>query len=614
MIEALLLLSILGPLVLALVLALRLVSGERAVAYVAESAGALSAFTSLTSVAIWLFHGAKPLLTAPHVLFQHGDYRFTFQLGLDDDSVVFLILVQFTTGMVLRFSRFYLHREPGFRRFFATVLMFQGAMCVLTLAANLDLMFAGWEMVGFASFLLIAFYWERRSPVRNALKTYSVYRIADMGMLLAACLAETSNHRALGLLLLLAAIGKSAQFPFCFWVPRAMEGPTPSSALFYGALSVHAGAYLLLRTAHLWEDVTLVRVCIGVVGLVTAALCSMLSRVQPTIKGQVGYASITQVGVIFVELALGLRAIALVHMVCNALLRCYQLLVSPSAVAYLLRRQASAGSAQRFAWSSRYAAFFEGKWVAPLYVFALSEGYLKDSLKLAIWSPLRRLGSLVLPWRTALIVLGGVGMMVALGIAPASLRRWPLIVGWGLIGQALLCSASALGSWRKPVHAMAWVSASSIALAAAVSLISPAHDTFAGVVYAVAVAMLCALGIAGMSMVVARGATIARFAGLSDGRPLATALTLVSSLGIAGFPLLPTFLGEDLLLHDTLRESAAASAIITSVLALNGYLAVRNFAFTFLGDHRRDESLEGKAPADAFVEGRLDEEWRTART
>src|SRR6185437_15411499 len=138
-------------------------------------------------------------------------------------------------------------------------------MCLLTLAGNLDLMFAAWEMVGLSSFLLIAFYRERQSAVRNALKTYSVYRIADIGMLLAACL-EGSGERSgylIGLLLLVAAIGKSAQFPFSFWVARAMEGPTPSSALFYGALSVHAGAYLLLRTYPLWNDVLLVHVCGG---------------------------------------------------------------------------------------------------------------------------------------------------------------------------------------------------------------------------------------------------------------------------------------------------------------------------------------------------------------
>jgi NADH:ubiquinone oxidoreductase subunit 5 (subunit L)/multisubunit Na+/H+ antiporter MnhA subunit len=602
-IEELLLVSLTLPLVLALLLAARLVTSERVVARLAQTGAAVSAVTSLAAVVLWILHGGGTVLTPSHVLFEHEGYRFTFELALDGASVVFLVLVQFTTGMVLRFSRFYLHREAGFRRFFATVLMFQAAMCLLTLAGNLDLMFAGWEMVGLASFLLIAFYRERHSAVRNALKTYSVYRIADMGMLLAACLAESGSHRALGLLLLLAAIGKSAQFPFSFWVPRAMEGPTPSSALFYGALSVHAGAYLLLRTFHLWGDVASVRLCVGAVGLLSAALCSMFSRVQPTIKGQVGYASVTQVGLIFVELALGLRSLALAHMVCNALLRCYQLLVSPSAVAYLLRRQASAGSARPTEWRSAYARLLPESWSSGLYVFALSEGYLKETLKGTIWSPLRRLGRIALPLQTTLFAVGSLGALVAVALAPRASARVDLVLGWVFIALALFCSGCALGSWRRPLHSVAWVSGSSLAVAAAVFAISPAHNSFAGMSYAGAVALLCGLGFAGTAMVVPGGKAIPRYAGFSEARPLATALTLISALGIAGFPLLPTFIGEDLLLHDTLRESGVASALMTGVLALNGYLAVRNFAFTFLGQHRPEDGGGSDVVSGVFDQG-----------
>ena len=240
-------------------------------------------------------------------------------------------------------------------------------------------------------------------------------------------------------------------------------------------------------------------------------------------------------------------------------------------------------------------------------MFALSEGYLKEAVKLAVWSPLRRLGRLVLPWRTALLAVGAIGMMVAVVLAPRTSHPWDLLLGWGFIAQALLCSGSGLALWRKPLHAMAWVSASSVAVAAAVFVISPADNTFAGVVYAGAVAMLCALGVAGTAMVVPGGATIPRFAGFSEVHPLATALTLVSALGIAGFPLLPTFLGEDLLLHDTLRASAAASALITGVLALNGYLAVRNFAFTFLGQYRLEEPSSWGVVSGALVEAPLEE-------
>jgi NADH:ubiquinone oxidoreductase subunit 5 (subunit L)/multisubunit Na+/H+ antiporter MnhA subunit len=598
MIETLLLTSVVAPLVLALVLAARLATREAIVARLAQGGAALSAATSLAAVALWVAEGQTPIVTPSHVLFQHEDYRFTFELALDRNSVVFLVLVQFTTGIVLRFSRFYLHREPGFRRFFATVLMFQAAMCILTLAGNLDLMFAGWEMVGLSSFLLIAFYRDRHSAVRNALKTYSVYRVADMGMLMAARLAETGSHRDLGLLLLLAAIGKSAQFPFSFWVPRAMEGPTPSSALFYGALSVHAGAYLLLRTFHLWGDVTQVRICVGLVGLVTAALCSMFSRVQPTIKAQVGYASVTQVGVIFVELALGLRDLALLHMVCNALLRCYQLLVSPSAVAYLLRRQVSAGSARPAEWHAAHARLLPRRWVSAVYVFSLSEGYLKDVLKSALWSPLRRLGGVVLPWRTVVFATGAVAAVVVIALALVGGNRASMLFAWGLVVLAFVCSGCALGSWRRPLYSVAWVSGSSLAVALAVFAMSPAQNGFAGISYAAAIAIVCALGLAGAAMVVPPGKAITRYAGFSESHPAATACCLVSALGVAAFPLLPTFLGEDLLLHDALRASVAASVLLTGALALNGYLAVRNFAFTFLGQKSRRDEAGAEAPRE----------------
>ncbi len=586
MIEALLLASLAAPLAVAAALGARLAGREHVVARWAQGAAAVSAACSVGAVALWLAAGGAVAMTPPRVLFEHGGYRLTFELVLDQSSAVFLTLVQFMTAMVLRFSRFYLHREPGFRRFFATVLMFQSAMSLLTLAGNLDLMFAGWEMVGVSSFLLIAFYRERHSAVRNALKTYSVYRVADMGMLMAAGLAETGSPREVGLLLLLAAIGKSAQFPFSFWVPRAMEGPTPSSALFYGALSVHAGAYLLLRTFPLWCGDVTVRVCVAAVGLVTAIFCTMFSRVQPTIKAQVGYASVSQVGLIFVEIALGLPRLALAHLVGNALLRCYQLLVSPSAVAYLLRKQVSAGSGRAAEWHAAYARVLPARWTAAVYVFALSEGYLKESMKGALWAPLRRLGRSVLPWRAvvsvAAMVLGaGVVELAVHASSPAAIR-----FAWGAIALAFLCSGAGLGCWRQPFHAVAWISGSSLAVAAAVFALSPSHNAFAGGSYAASMALFCALGLAGVARVVSPRQTIARYAGYSDAHPVAAACVLVSALGIAAFPMLPTFVGEDMLLHDTLRVSTLASALVTGALALNGYLAVRNFAFTFLGQPR----------------------------
>ncbi len=150
----------------------------------------------------------------------------------------------------------------------------------------------------------------------------------------------------LGLCLVLAAMGKSAQFPFSSWLPRAMEGPTPSSALFYGALSVHAGVYLLLRAAPLLAASPVVSVVLVGVGLVTAVHATLAWRVQTDVKSALAYGVLTQVGLIFAEVGLGLYRLALVHLVAHACLRCLQLLRAPSALREVLARRSALKAAQ----------------------------------------------------------------------------------------------------------------------------------------------------------------------------------------------------------------------------------------------------------------------------
>jgi len=601
--------SIVLPPVVALVLTLWPLERERTVAGLALGATGLSALASLIAIADWLAHGAHAIEATPYAAFAHDGYRFVIDLDLDGRAATFLLLVQFITGMVVRFSRFYLHREPGFRRFFATVLWFQGAMCLLALAGNIDLMFAGWELVGMSSFLLIGFYRERQSAVRNALKTYSVYRVADIGMLLAACLQGSGERTSavLGLLLLLAAMGKSAQVPFSFWVPRAMEGPTPSSALFYGALSVHAGAYLLLRTMPLFAGVATVRICIGLVGLVTAVLCSMFSRVQPTIKGQIGYASVTQVGIIFLEIALGFSRLALLHIVSNALLRCYQLLVSPSVVAHRLRQQASAGAARAGATRSLYERLVPERWWPTLYTFAVSEGYLKDVLKVVLWFPLRRLGTSLHRRRPLFLAVGASGVLAALVLARVVARPFEWALAAALILLAVSFSASALAMWRRPVRALGWIASSNL-LTATAAMLPNGQVRFALLFYGLGIVIACLLGVVGMIAAGLRRGIVARFAARWEARPFAAVIAFAGVLGIAGVPLFPTFWGEDLIVHSTLDGGRWFSFLIAAMLAANGYLAVRNFAYSFFGrvrvtasgdDREEDHHGEHRGLADA---------------
>lgn len=583
MIEISLTASILAPLLVGLLLAVRTGQDEGTVLQWALPAAALSAGASGLAILGWLLGDAHQALTSPHALFGHDDYRFTFELVLDGVSAAFLGLVQFAMGIVMRFSRVYLHREPGLQRFFATVLVFQAAMCLLTLAGNLDLMFAAWEMVGLSSFLLIAFYRERQSAVRNALKTYSVYRMADVGMLLAACLEGSNRPTAIGLCLLLAALGKSAQIPFSFWVPRAMEGPTPSSALFYGALSVHAGAYLLLRTYPLWHSSLLVHLAIALVGLMTAIAAALFSRVQTTIKGQVGYASVSQVGMIFVEISLGLTHIAMVHTACNALLRCYQLLVSPSVVAQRLRRQATAGAAQSDRRRSPYDLFLPAKWRPTVYAFSISEGYFRDLLKATTWFPLRRLGEALRRWRNILFAAGAISVAATLQFARGATPREHLVLACLLVLLAVAFSAVGLALWRRPMLATSAICGSSVLSATTMYALVAARHVYAASFYTLGIALACAVSLVGFAVALWGQREVARFSGLAIRRPKAAAFAFVGALGVAGFPMLPTFWGEDLLVHASLDESKIVSVILAGLLALNGYLAVRNFAFTFLG-------------------------------
>ena len=294
-------------------------------------------------------------------------YEFELTLLVDRLSASLMVLTTGICGLIGRFSVTYLHRERGFVRFFVLLHLFAAGMLLLVMAGSVDLLFAGWELVGITSVLLIAFFDERNGPVQNGLRTFITYRVCDVGLLMGAVLVHHYTHSAqldtalgaghwplgtthlsqgpatlIAILLAVGAIGKSAQLPVSSWLPRAMEGPTPSSALFYGALSVHAGVYLLLRTAPVFEAAPLARAFLIAVGALTAVHATLAGRAQTDAKNALAYATITQVGLMFVEIGLGLYVLAMVHLIGHACVRGYQLLKSPSALheAHLLHAAA----------------------------------------------------------------------------------------------------------------------------------------------------------------------------------------------------------------------------------------------------------------------------------
>jgi NADH-quinone oxidoreductase subunit L len=311
---------------------------------------------ALTIVA-WLVAetGSGSVLVNAGTWFAAPGYEFRVSVLFDRLSLPFAALTVVLSMVVASFAERYLHREPGYNRFFVMLALFVTGMLVTTLASTIEMVCAGWECVGLSSALLIAFFHERSLPVRNGLRAFIVYRGCDAGLLAAAVLVHhwcgtgdltvllgsgpwpsgavpLTDTRAMvvAVAVLVAAMGKSAQVPLSGWLPRAMEGPTPSSAIFYGALSVHAGAYLLLRIGPLLDRAPLVAAAVVIVGLATALHATIVGRVQTDIKCALAYASLTQVGIIFVEIGLGLRFVALAHIAGHACMRSLQFLRAPS--------------------------------------------------------------------------------------------------------------------------------------------------------------------------------------------------------------------------------------------------------------------------------------------
>ena len=349
--------AIAAPFLSALIAGLGLVAAkrwlsERVVMRIIYTGLVLSVMASIgaTATALGLFgdpvHGE---LEFGHWL-TVGDYEIPLTLLVDQGALVFSLLASILTLLVTRFSRTYLHKEPGFDRFFFLIGLFAAGTQLVAFAGALDLFFAGWELIGISSALFIGFFHERDEPVRSSVRAFATYRLCDMGLLIsivtihellgstklsalnAAGSLPAWQSSAIAGLLLLAAMGKSAQLPFSGWLPRAMEGPTPSSALFYGAVSIHAGLYLLLRVSAVL-DVAPIVAGVGVfVGVATALYASAVARIHTDAKGALAHATLAQIGLILAEIALGLTTLALVHLASHAMLRMYQYLRAPNMI------------------------------------------------------------------------------------------------------------------------------------------------------------------------------------------------------------------------------------------------------------------------------------------
>jgi NADH-quinone oxidoreductase subunit L len=279
-----------------------------------------------------------------HTLEQHlfrwipaGDFTVEVNLFVDQLTAVMLLVVTTVGFLVHVYSVGYMKGDTGFYRFFAYLPLFVFSMLMLVLADNFLLLFVFWEAVGLCSYLLIGYYFKRRSAANAAKKAFIVNRIGDVGFGLAimwtfaafgtlnfqevfARVGEIDPAVVTGIALLffLGACGKSAQFPLHVWLPDAMEGPTPVSALIHAATMVTAGVYLIARSHAIFVASETAMLVVTIIGLFTAFMAATIGMVQNDIKRVIAYSTLRQLGYMVFALGIGAWVAAILHLVTHA--------------------------------------------------------------------------------------------------------------------------------------------------------------------------------------------------------------------------------------------------------------------------------------------------------
>jgi NADH-quinone oxidoreductase subunit L len=286
-------------------------------------------------------------LTLPHVEYlahwiRSGNFSVDFAFYLDQLSLVMLLVVTGVGFLIHLYSVGYMWDDPSYSRFFAYLNLFMFFMLTLVLANNYLVMFIGWEGVGLASYLLIGFWFTKDSAASAGKKAFIVNRIGDFGFLIALFLlikhfgslnfeqvfasvtplgAETAGAgllTAIGILLMVGACGKSAQIPLYVWLPDAMEGPTPVSALIHAATMVTAGVYMVSRSHLIFERAPMALTVVAIIGTLTAFFAATIGIAQTDIKKVLAYSTVSQLGYMFMACGVGAFSAGIFHLMTHA--------------------------------------------------------------------------------------------------------------------------------------------------------------------------------------------------------------------------------------------------------------------------------------------------------
>lgn len=583
---------------------------ENAIAGVAITTMGLQLVGLTAFLVFWIVDGSKLLDIKHFTFYKEGNVEIFIDLFFDKITAVFAFVGTLITFLVAIFSRFYLHRDSGFKRFFNTLLLFFFAYSIVIFSGNFETLFVGWEFLGITSFLLIIFYRDRYLPVKNGLKTISLYRLGDVCLILAMWMSHHLWHENITFLklndinlvalhiqehryyasfilvmIVIAASIKSAQFPFSSWLPRAMEGPTTSSAIFYGSLSAHIGVFILMRTFPYWESILTIKILIISIGLVTAIIASLIARVQSSVKTQIAYSSIAQIGIMFISVAMGWHTFALIHFAGNAFLRTYQLLVSPSVLGYMIHDQFFSYIPKQYGSINKFAN--------SIYVLSLKEWNLDSFQFKYLWFPFKWIGRKLnfLSSKAvlfSLIIFYFVGLFCFLNekIIPKKIDEI-LHLLFAFIAMLLILKSFAKRSDAMTVWSMIIMSQFYILLS-----IAFLNDQYEYVEILLYISGLIGASILGFYClyqvkIIEKNIDLNDFYGYNHEHPKYGFWFLISCLAFVGLPFSPTFIGVDLMFNHIDKDEYLLIGI-TSISFLFVEIAVlRMYARLFLGPSKK---------------------------
>jgi NADH-quinone oxidoreductase subunit L len=309
------------------------------------------AFVLSISLLLRVAGGESPISVTVYSWIFGGGLDIHLGFLVDPLSAVMLLVITGVGLLIHIYSIGYMHGDPGYYRFFTYLNLFMVSMLLLVMGDNFLVLFIGWEGVGLCSYLLIAYYFDKPSATKAGTKAFVVNRIGDAGFLIAIFLIiqefgtlnylevfdrahelSTGMATTIALCLFIGAIGKSAQIPLYTWLPDAMEGPTPVSALIHAATMVTAGVYMVVRSHAIYDLAPTALTVVGVIGGITGVFAATIGLVQTDIKRVLAYSTVSQLGAMFVACGIGAYTAAIFHLVTHAFFKALLFLGSGSVI------------------------------------------------------------------------------------------------------------------------------------------------------------------------------------------------------------------------------------------------------------------------------------------